>query len=123
MPTPAYDPNNVFARILRGEIPTNKKLFEDEHTLAFWDIAPAAPLHALVIPKGAYTDYADFSARASEAEIVSFVRATGQVAKSLGADEEGYRLISNCGQNAHQDVPHFHVHILGGRKLGPLLMG
>lgn len=123
MPTPAYDPNNVFARILRGEIPTNKKVFEDEHTLAFWDIAPSAPIHVLVIPKGAYTDYADFSARASDAEILSFMRATGQVAKTVGAEDEGYRLISNCGQNAHQDVPHFHVHIVGGRKLGPLLMG
>ncbi len=116
----AYDPDNVFARILRGEIPC-KKICEDTVTLAFHDINPKAPTHALVIPKGAYVDHNDFAARATDAEIASLERMVGKVADMLGVSEGGYRLISNCGGNAHQDVPHYHVHILGGRALGPML--
>ncbi len=115
-----YDPNNVFAKILRGEIPC-KKLYEDEFALAFPDISPRAPVHVLVIPKDAYADFDDFAARASDKEIAGFERAVGKVAKLAGASEGGYRLISNCGANAHQEVPHYHVHILAGRALGAML--
>ena len=117
----AYDDTNVFARILRGELPCDK-VYEDEHTLAFHDIHRQAPLHVLVIPKGAYVSFADFSQTASAAEIAAFVKAVGHVAKELGAEEAGYRLIANHGANAHQEVPHFHVHIMGGRPLGPMLV-
>jgi diadenosine tetraphosphate (Ap4A) HIT family hydrolase len=116
----AYDDGNVFARILRGELPC-QKVHEDEHTLAFHDINPAAPTHVLVIPKGAYVSFADFSANASDAEIAAFMRVVGRIAADLGLDEQGYRLLANHGTHAHQEVPHFHVHILGGRPLGPLL--
>lgn len=115
-----YDPQNIFAKILRGEIPC-KKIFENDHALAFHDIHPAAPIHALVIPKGAYISHADFAASASDAEIAGFTRAVGHVAKLVGAQEHGYRLLANHGANAHQEVPHYHVHILGGRALGPML--
>ncbi len=115
-----YDQNNIFAKILRGEIPC-KKIYENEHALAFPDIHPKAPIHILVIPKGAYTTHNDFSQRATDAEIAGFERAVGEVAKIAGVAESGYRLISNCGVNAHQEVPHYHVHILGGRTLGPML--
>ncbi|HYE49857.1 MAG TPA: histidine triad nucleotide-binding protein [Azospirillaceae bacterium] len=117
----AYDPNNIFARILRGEIPC-KKVFEDEHVLAFHDIHPQAPTHILVIPKGAYVSFADFSATASDAEIAAFTRAVGRIAREAGVEETGYRLLANHGPDSHQEVPHLHVHILGGRKLGPLVM-
>lgn len=116
----SYDTNNIFAKILRGDIPC-KKIFENEHALAFHDIHPAAPIHALVIPKGAYISHADFAANASDAEIAGFTRAVGHVAKLVGAEENGYRLLANHGANAHQEVPHYHVHILGGRALGPML--
>ena len=116
----SYDPNNIFAKILRGEIPC-KKIYEDAHALAFHDINPKAPTHILVIPKGAYVTHNDFVQRASEAEITGFERAVGKVAQMAGVDGSGYRLISNCGANAHQEVPHYHVHILGGRALGPML--
>ena len=116
-----YDKNNIFARILRGEIPC-KKAHEDEFTLAFHDITPKAPTHILVIPKGPYTNQADFAARASDTEIAAFERAVAKVAAEAGVDATGYRLISNCGVNAHQEVPHYHVHILGGRALGPLVV-
>lgn len=116
----SYDSNNIFARILRGEIPC-KKAFENAHALAFHDISPKAPTHILVIPKGAYADHHDFAARASESEIAAFERAVAEVAKSAGVESTGYRLISNCGVNAHQEVPHYHVHVLGGRALGPML--
>jgi diadenosine tetraphosphate (Ap4A) HIT family hydrolase len=116
-----YDSNNIFAKILRGDIPC-KKIYEDDHALAFHDIHPQAPVHALVIPKGSYTSHHDFSQRASEAEIAGFERAVGKVATMLGVAENGYRLISNCGNHAHQEVPHYHVHILGGRALGAMLM-
>ena len=116
----SYDPQNIFARILRGEIP-NKTVLETPHTLAFHDIHPQAPIHVLVIPKGPYRSWADFSATASEAEIAGFVRAVGEVAKLLGLEEPGYRLLANAGVNAHQEVPHLHVHIFGGKALGPML--
>lgn len=116
----AYDSNNIFARILRGEIPA-KKLFENEHALAFPDIAPKAPTHVLVIPKGPYISFSDFAANASDVEIAGFVRAVGEVARMTGAADNGYRLIANAGSDAHQEVPHFHVHILAGRALGPML--
>ncbi len=123
MPVPAlapYDPGNIFARILRGEIPC-KKVFEDDHALAFHDINPQAPVHVLVIPKGAYVSWADFSAHASETELAGFVRAVGQVARDLGLEDPGYRLLANAGVHAHQEVPHLHVHIFGGRQMGAML--
>ena len=116
----SYDPDNIFARILRGEIPS-RKVYEDEHALAFHDINPQAPHHILVIPKGPYVSWDDFSAKASEAEITGFVRAVGQVAREAGLVEPGYRLLANVGVNGHQEVPHLHVHIFGGRPLGPML--
>ncbi len=116
-----YDPNNIFARILRGEIPA-KKLYEDEFALAFPDINPQAPTHVLIIPKGAYISFADFSAKASDAEITGFIRAIGKVAEMAGVTESGYRLLSNAGPHSHQEVPHLHVHIVGGKPLGPLLV-
>ncbi len=123
MPVPGlgtYDPTNIFARILRGEIPC-KKVFENEHALAFHDINPQAPIHVLVIPRSPYISLADFTAQASQAEIAGFFKAVGQVAKQLGLEAEGYRTLANMGLHAHQEVPHFHVHIFGGRPLGPLL--
>jgi histidine triad (HIT) family protein len=117
----SYDPNNIFARILRGEIPC-RKVYEDDHVLAFHDIHPQAPTHILVIPRGAYVSWADFSARAPAEEIVGFVQAVGRIAREAGLDESGYRLLANHGADSHQEVPHLHVHLLGGRPLGPLLM-
>jgi histidine triad (HIT) family protein len=116
----AYDPNNIFARILRGEIPC-KKVYEDEHALAFHDINPLAKIHVLVIPKGAYVSMADFSIKASDKEIVGFIRAVGKTAEKLGVIESGYRLLANHGPNSHQEVPHLHVHIFGGQKLGRMI--
>ncbi len=115
-----YDRNNIFARILRGEIPA-KKVYEDEHALAFHDINPAAPVHILVIPKGDYVSWDDFSARGSAEEIAGFVRAVGHVAREQGLTAPGYRLLANVGGDAGQEVPHLHVHIFGGRRLGPML--
>lgn len=115
-----YDPNNVFARILRGELPADK-VYEDEYALAFRDIRPLAPVHALVIPKGAYVSFDDFIAAAPAAEITGFFRAVGTTAALLGVAGEGYRLLANHGVNANQEVPHFHVHIFGGRRLGAML--
>jgi diadenosine tetraphosphate (Ap4A) HIT family hydrolase len=120
-PTLEYDDQNIFAKILRGEIPC-RKVFEDEWALAFDDINPQAPLHVLVIPKGAYVSWDDFSAKASDAEIGGFIRAVGHAARELGLVEPGYRLLANIGMNAHQEVPHLHVHIFGGKPLGPMLM-
>jgi histidine triad (HIT) family protein len=116
----AYDDDNIFARILRGEIPS-KRVYEDEWAVAFHDINPQAPVHVLVIPRGRYRSWADFSAAAGDAEIAGFVRAVGAVAKQLGLEEPGYRLLANAGLNAHQEVPHLHVHLFGGRHLGPML--
>ena len=118
--TEPYDENNIFARILRGEIPS-RRVYEDEHALAFDDINPLTPTHILVIPKGAYVSWDDFSAQASDAEIAGFVRAVGKVAREAGRVESGYRLLANAGLNAGQEVPHLHVHIFAGRPLGPML--
>lgn len=118
--TAPYDDTNVFAKILRGEIPC-RKVYEDEHALAFHDINPQAPVHILVIPKGRYVSWDDFSHDASEAEIAGFVRAIGHVARGAGLPAPGYRLLANIGQNGHQEVPHLHVHIFGGRPLGAML--
>ncbi|MBV9735886.1 MAG: histidine triad nucleotide-binding protein, partial [Acidisphaera sp.] len=115
-----YDEQNVFAKILRGEIP-NRTVFEDQHALAFHDIAPQAPVHVLVIPKGAYVSLADFTARASEAEIAGFFRAVGRVAKALELETPGYRVLTNIGGHGGQEVAHFHVHLFGGRPLGRML--
>jgi diadenosine tetraphosphate (Ap4A) HIT family hydrolase len=115
-----YDENNIFARILRGEIPS-KKVYEDEFAFAFHDINPQAPIHILVIPKGAYVSWDDFSAKGSEAEIAGFVRAVGHVAREQGLVAPGYRLLANAGLNSGQEVPHLHVHLFGGRGLGPML--
>lgn len=116
-----YDPNNIFAKILRSEIPC-KKIFEDDYALAFHDINPQAPIHALVIPKGEYENYAAFAAEASEAEIVGFTRAVGEVAEMLDVTKKGgYRLLINSGRDGGQEVPHYHVHILGGKPLGRMV--
>ena len=115
-----YDPDNVFARILRGEIPA-RTVFEDEWALAFHDIAPQAPVHVLVIPRGAYVSWDDFSARGSGEEIAGFVRAVGQVARQLGLVSPGFRLLANVGVHGGQEVGHLHVHLFGGRPLGPML--
>ena len=117
---PSYDPQNIFAKILRGEIPC-RKVYEDEHALAFHDINPQAPLHILLIPKGAYVSWDDFSTRASEAEMAGLVRAVGQVAREAGLVAPGYRVLANTGPNGHQEVPHLHIHLFGGRPLGPML--
>ena len=118
--TQSYDDTNIFARILRGEIPS-RKVYEDEHALAFHDINPLAPTHILVIPKGPYVSWDDFSAKAQDAEIAGFVRAVGKVARDAGLVASGYRLLANSGLNSGQEVPHLHVHIFGGRPLGPML--
>ena len=116
----AYDESNIFARILRGELPA-KTVLETEHALAFHDINPAAAVHVLVIPKGAYVSWDDFSANASDAEIAGFVRAVGETARLVGAEPQGYRLLANTGKRAGQEVPHLHVHLFGGQPLGPML--
>ena len=116
----AYDSNNVFAKILRGEIPCNK-VHEDEHTLAFHDINPQAPVHVLVIPKGAYVSMTDFTATASDAEIAGLFRAVAKVAGMVGVTDDGWRMLSNIGANGGQEVPHLHVHIFGGRRLGRMV--
>ena len=115
-----YDDQNIFAKILRGEIP-NRTVYEDEWALAFHDINPQAPLHVLVIPKGAYVSWDDFSARAPAEEIAGFIRAVGHVARAAGLVEPGYRLLANVGGHGHQEVPHLHVHVFGGKPLGPML--
>ena len=115
-----YDSSNIFAKILRGEIPCNK-VYEDEHVLAFHDIAPLAPVHVLVIPKGAYVSWDDFSRDASDVELAALTRAVGEVARIVGADTQGYRLLANTGKRSGQEVPHLHVHIFGGQPLGPML--
>lgn len=119
----SYDDQNIFARILRGEIP-NRTVLETAHTLAFEDIRPQAPVHVLVIPKGAYVSYDHFAREASDAEILDFTRVLGQVAEMTGValdGAEGSRAITNAGEHGLQEVPHFHVHILGGRPLGRML--
>lgn len=120
----AYDDNNIFARILRNEIPCDM-VAQNDHALAFRDIRPQAPTHVLVIPKGRYVSYDDFAANASDAEILGFTRLCAQViaAEGVGSDQggQGFRTISNTGEHGVQEVPHFHLHILGGRMMGPML--
>lgn len=116
----AYDDQNVFAKIIRGEIP-NDTVLETEHSLAFRDIRPQAPVHVLVIPKGPYVSFDHFAQEASEAEIVDYVRAVGEVCRMEGVEEQGFRLIANAGRDGVQEVPHLHVHILAGRPLGRML--
>ena len=118
--TQPYDDSNVFARILRGELPS-KKVYEDDHVLAFHDINPLAPTHILVIPKGPYVSWDDFSSKASDAEIAAFVRAVGKIARDEGLVGEGYRVLANTGLRGGQEVPHLHMHIFGGAYLGPML--
>lgn len=116
----SYDETNIFARILRGEIPA-KKVLETEHSIAIHDINPAAAIHVLVLPKGAYVSWEDFSARAGEGEIADFVRAIGETARIVGAEPQGYRLLANVGKRAGQEIGHLHVHLFGGQPLGPML--
>ena len=117
---PPYDDTNIFARILRGEIPS-RKVHEDEWSLAFHDINPQAPTHILVIPKGPYCSFADFSAAASPEEIAGFFRAVGRIARDLGLEAPGYRILANMGDHGGQEVPHFHVHLFAGRPLGRMV--
>lgn len=119
-PTRPYDENNIFARILRGELPCNK-VYEDDRVLAFHDIHPQAPTHILVIPKRPYVSWNDFSEHAPAEEIASFVRTVGKIARDAGLVEPGYRLLANVGANGGQEVPHFHVHIFGGKPLGVMI--
>jgi len=118
--TQPYDDSNVFARILRGELPS-RKVYEDEHVLAFHDINPLAPTHILVIPKGRYVSWDDFSEKASDAELAAFMRASGRIARDAGLVKAGYRVLANTGPNSGQEVPHLHLHIFAGRPLGPML--
>lgn len=115
-----YNRDNIFAKIIRGEIPA-KKVYEDARVLAFYDISQAAPIHVLVIPKGEYLNFSDFVLKAAEAEISYFFKKVNEVAKLVNADSSGFRILSNIGSDAHQTVAHFHVHILAGKKLGPLV--
>lgn len=115
-----YDTNNIFAKIIRGEIP-NKTVYEDDAVLAFHDIAPAAPVHVIVIPKGEYLSFDDFAQKAGMAVVAGFFAKVQNIAKELGVSDSGYRLLTNHGRDASQSVPHFHVHILGGKPLGGLL--
>ena len=117
---PSYDDDNIFARILRGEL-SCQKIYEDEFALAFYDINPQAPVHILIIPKGRYISFSDFSSTASSNEIAGFIRAIGNVARKLGVEETGYRLLANTGLDSHQEIPHFHIHLFAGKPLGPML--
>ncbi|MGF1475603.1 MAG: histidine triad nucleotide-binding protein [Geminicoccaceae bacterium] len=116
----AYDDQNIFAKILRGEIPCSK-VYEDEHALAFHDINPMAPVHVLVIPKGSYTSFADFGSKGTAKEIEGFFRAVNHVARDLSLEDKGYRILANTGEHGHQEVPHFHMHIFGGAPLGRMI--
>jgi diadenosine tetraphosphate (Ap4A) HIT family hydrolase len=116
-----YDDTNIFARILRGELPC-KRVYEDDVALAFHDIHPRAPVHVLVIPKTPHVSLADFTASATPEQIAGFFAAVGRVAKQLNLEEPGYRILANMGPHGHQEVPHFHVHIFGGRPLGPMVV-
>jgi histidine triad (HIT) family protein len=117
----AYNDQNIFAKLLRGEIPS-RRVYEDEWAIAFHDISPQAKLHVLVIPRGRYVSLADFSRDASDAEIAGFFRAVGAVARQLGLEEPGYRALANMGPNGGQEVPHFHVHLFGGEPLSPRMV-
>ena len=118
--TQPYDDQNIFAKVLRDEIPS-KRVYEDEWAVAFHDINPQGPIHVLVIPRGPYVSWDDFSAKASDAEIAGFVRAVGKVARDLCLVAPGYRLLANVGLHGHQEIAHLHVHLFGGRALGPML--
>ncbi len=115
-----YDKNNIFARIIRGEIP-GKKIYEDEFVLAIEDIAPAAPVHILILPKGEYISFDDFTQKAAPETLANFFSTITKIARLAKVEKDGYRLITNHGANASQSVPHFHVHLIGGRPLGALL--
>lgn len=115
-----YDQNNIFAKILRGEIPCNK-VYEDDRVLAFHDIYPKRKVHVVIIPKGPYADISAFSDEAAEEELVALMRAVPKVAEKAGVKETGYRIITNCGAHSGQEVPHFHLHLLGGEAVGPLV--
>jgi histidine triad (HIT) family protein len=117
-----YDKNNLFAKIIRGEIKSDK-VYEDDDVLAFYDISKAAPIHVLVVPKGEYINFSDFATKAKTSEIANFFRKVSEIAEKLGVDKQGFRLITNNGADSHQTIEHFHVHILAGKKLGPLLTG
>ena len=117
-----YDPDNIFAKIIRGEIPC-KKVYEDDAVFAFEDAAPAAPVHILAVPKGKYVSFNDFMGKASEGEISAFFKTVRSIAQQCGIVDTGYRVITNHGADASQSVPHFHVHIVGGKPLGGLLPG
>ena len=119
-PTQPYDDANIFARLLRGEIPS-QQVYEDEWAVAFHDIAPQAPVHILVIPRGTWVSWDDFSARAADAEIAGFSRAVGHVAREAGLVESGYRVLYNVGMHGGQEIPHLHAHIFGGRPLGRMV--
>jgi len=116
----AYDPDNVFARIIRGELPCDK-VYEDEHALAFNDIHPQRPVHVLVIPKGPYRDMDDFTANASADELAGLLKALGEVARLTGVAESGYRVLANTGAHGHQEVEHLHFHLFGGAPAGPMV--
>ena len=116
----AYNDQNIFAKILRGEIPCDK-VYENDYALAFRDIAPQTPVHVLVIPKGPYVSYVEFSEQASDVELAGFMRAVGAVAAELGIAEAGSRILSNQGEDGHQEVPHFHLHMLAGKNLGRMI--
>ena len=118
--TKPYDTDNIFARILRGEIPSTR-VYEDDHAIAFEDINPQAEIHTLIVPRGQYVSWDDFSAKATDAEIAGFVRAVGNVARAKGLVDPGYRLLANVGPHGGQEVPHLHVHLLGGQPLGPMI--
>ncbi len=115
-----YDTDNVFAKILRGEIPC-ETIYDDDFAMAFDDINPQSPVHVLVLPKGEYVSMDDFTANASDADIAGFFRAVGAVARQVGVVGNGYRILANHGRDAHQEVPHFHMHIFAGRDLGPMI--
>lgn len=117
----SYDTNNIFAKILRGEIPCDK-VYEDDHVLAFNDIHPKAPIHILIIPKGPYCSLDDFYEKASDVEIAALMRAVGLIARQHGIDATGYRFLANHGDHSGQEVPHFHIHLFGGKPLGPMLV-
>ncbi len=116
-----YDDNNIFAKILRGDIPANQMVYEDDHVLAFWDIAPQKKTHILIIPKGAFVDINDFATRATDEEICALIRVIPKITKKLGLHENGFRVISNIGNHGGQEVPHLHLHILGGEPVGLLV--
>jgi diadenosine tetraphosphate (Ap4A) HIT family hydrolase len=116
----SYDYDNIFAKILRGDIPCDK-VAENKHALAFNDINPQTPTHILVIPKGPYVSSDDFSANAPDEEIAAFFRLVGEVARQAGAAETGYRILANHGADAHQEVPHFHIHVFAGKDLGRMI--